>query len=744
MRILATILVVLFSFSASANDDKSILGFSAEEASEQFALEARFDELYSTENVAEWMEFMSARPHHAGSPYGKEVAEFIAAKFTEFGYDTEIETYYVLMPTPKLRLLEVVSPEPYTARLQEPQYDIDPVSKQVDEQLPTYNAFSPDGDVTAEVVYVNRGLPADYEELERRGISVEGKIVLARYYGSWRGIKPKVAEEHGAIGTLIFTDPIDDGYVRGAEYPSGEFKSEHMVQRGSVLDLPLRVGDPLTPGYGATKNAKRIKREDADNLIGIPTLPISWGDALPILRQLGGDVVPDEWKGGLPITYRTGPGPVVVHLKLEFNWDLTPVYNIIARMEGATTPDQWVMRGNHHDAWVNGAVDPVSGMASLMEEARVVAELAKEGHPPARTILYAGWDAEEPALLASTEWVEDHRKELDEHLVAYINTDATLRGFLFAGGSHSLEAMFSEITFEVIDPETGVTVAERYRAWRIMNGDAKQKEAALNDPTTPLYAMGSGSDYTAFFHHLGIASFNLGFGGEDEYATYHSIYDSFYYYTTMIDPGFDYVTALGKTTGRTTLRLANAEILPFEFTRFAKTLNGYGDEVIALANSLREEAKDHNRLVKENIFQLTTDPRKPVAEPRTKPEVPHFNFAPMQNALKKLEKSAKKFAKALNSNDGLSARDTEKLNRLLYTAERLLVRKEGLPKRPWYRNHIYAPGFYTGYGVKTFPGVREALEQSEYQEVDKQILILAGVINDYASQIDEAAKIVNK
>ncbi len=744
MRILVAVLTFLFTFSANADDAGSILGFTDQEAGDELALEARFDELYSKGNVKAWMEFMSARPHHLGSPYGKEVAEFIAGKFTEWGYDTEIETYYVLFPTPKVRELEVVSPTPYTARLQEPQFDADPVSGQTAEQLPTYNAYSADGDVTAEVVYVNRGLPEDYEELDRRGISVEGKIVLARYYGSWRGIKPKVAAEHGAIGTLIFTDPSDDGYTTDTPYPEGDAKSEHMVQRGSIMDMPLYPGDPLTPGVGATKNAKRMKREDSRTIMKIPTLPISWGDAKPILEQLGGDVVPDEWKGGLPVTYRTGPGPVVVHLTVAFNWDTVEAYDVIARMKGAEEPDQWVMRGNHHDAWVNGAVDPISGQAAMMEEGRVIAELAKEGFPPKRTIVFAAWDGEEPGLLGSTEWVEENARELKKHLVAYINTDVSMRGFLFPEGSHSLEAMFSQIATQVNDPETGVTVAERYRAWRAENGTDEAKKAALEDPTTPLDSLGSGSDYTVYIDHLGIPSMNIGYYGESAYAEYHSIYDSFTYWMQQVDPGFDYEKTLGQTTGRTTLRLANADILPFEYTRLAKAYAGFAKEVMDMADNKRGEAEAFNTRVEEGVFKLVQDPRHPRAEAKKKPVVPHFNFAPLQNALDTLDGAAKRYDAAFKGHGDLSDTERVKLNTLLYSADQLLTREEGLPKRPWFKNFIYAPGFYTGYGVKTFPGVREAIEQAEYDQVDEQIGKLGEVITAYAERINEASEILEK
>ena len=409
----------VFSVASTAQEEPtSVLGFDAADAANQLALEARFDALLNRDNFDQWMKHLSARPHHTGSVWGKQNAEFMAELFTEWGYEVEIETYWVLYPTPKLRLLEMIEPQAFTARLEEPTLAEDSTSGQKDEQLPTFNAFSADGDVTAEVVFVNQGIPADYDDLERMGIDVEGKIVLAKYGGSWRGIKPKVAVEHGAIAVILYSDPEDDGYYQGDDYPEGAWRRLDGAQRGSVLDMPKRPGDPLTPYIGATKDAERLAIVDAETIMTIPVLPISYMDALPILDSLDGPVAPERWRGALPITYHVGPGPAKVHLKLEFNWDLAPAYNVIARMEGSEFPDQWVIRGNHHDAWVNGAGDPISGMVTLLEEARILSELAKDGYRPKRTIIFAAWDAEEPALLGSTEWVEHHAEELTEHAVA--------------------------------------------------------------------------------------------------------------------------------------------------------------------------------------------------------------------------------------------------------------------------------------------------------------------------------------
>src|SRR5437588_3733027 len=376
------LLCTLTPAHAAPPDDKTLTGFDRESAERERALEARFDSLLKKEELREWMKRLSARPHHVGSAYDRDNAEFLLGLFRSWGYDAQIESFDVLFPTPKTRLLELTAPEHYTARLAEPPLKEDSTSGQTAEQLPVYNAYSVDGDVTAQLVYVNYGVPRDYEALSERGIDVKGKIVIARYGGSWRGIKPKVAAEHGAIGCLIYSDPRDDGYFQGDVYPKGAWRSEYGAQRGSVADMPLYPGDPLTPGIGATKDAKRLPIKNAPTLTKIPVMPISYADALPLLRRLAGPMSPPEWRGALPIPYHLGPGPATVHLKLEFNWNMVPAYDVIAKIRGSERPDEWIIRGNHYDAWVNGASDPISGLVAEMEEARGLGELLKTGWKP--------------------------------------------------------------------------------------------------------------------------------------------------------------------------------------------------------------------------------------------------------------------------------------------------------------------------------------------------------------------------
>ena len=733
----ALALIAAISSFSSSFAQAPMLGFPSAAATSQRALEARFDAALRAENLRDWNKRLSARPHHLGSAYNKENADFIAAQFRSWGYDTKLEEFHVLFPTPKTRIVQMTAPERFTLKLNEPPVEGDTTSKQQSEQLPSYNAYSIDGDVTGPLVYVNYGVPADYEELERRGISVKGRIVIARYGGSWRGIKPKVAAENGAIGCIIYSDPRNDGYYQGDTYPKGAWRGELGVQRGSVMDMPLFPGDPLTKGTGATKGARRIPIAGAPTLTKIPVLPISYADALPLLRNLDGDVVPESWRGALPITYHFGGRTPTVRLKLEFNWDIKPIHNVIATLRGSERPDQWIIRGNHRDAWVNGAEDPISGLVAMMEEARAISELSKTGGRPKRTIVYAAWDAEEQGLIGSTEWAELHADELRSKAAVYINTDSNGRGFLGMGGSHTLEKFINEVGREVEDPQTKLTVWERARANQIVNGSASARKEAQERADLRIYPLGSGSDYTPFLQHLGIASLNIGFGGEDGGGSYHSIYDSFDHYSRFGDPGFVYGIALAKVCGRATLRLANAEVLPFEFTSFAETVNQYASEVTRLLETMREDTKFTNGTISSGQWLAVQDPKDKLAAPKLKDAVPHLNFAPLQNALVKLQLSATRFQKASKERP-VSREKQAELDRLLYSTERSLTRQAGLPRRDWFRHHIYAPGFYTGYGVKTLPGIREAIEQRDWKEAEQQIVIAALVIEQFAAVIDDA------
>jgi len=724
--------------------------------------EEKFRAVPGPANLRAYMQRLSARPHHVGSPYDKDNAEWILSKFKEWGLDAHIEEFEVLFPTPKVRAVELVAPTHFTAKLEEPTVQGDPTSNQHDEQLPTYNAYSVDGEVTAPLVYVNYGIPDDYEQLERLGISVKGAIVMARYGASWRGIKPKVAAEHGAVGCLIFSDPRDDGYSQGETFPEGAWRPPDGVQRGSLMDMPLYTGDPLTPGLGATKEAKRLDLKDVKVFAKIPTLPISYADARPLLAALGGPIAPESWRGGVGITYRLGPGPAKVHLKAIFNWDIKPIYDVIARIPGSDFPDEWIIRGNHHDAWVNGAEDPVSGQVALLEEARGLAELLRQGWKPRRTIIYCAWDGEEEGLLGSTEWAEEHADELGSKAVVYINSDSNGRGYLELAGSHTLEKFVNEVARDIRDPEKKISVWRRLQLKRI----ADAREAAPSDlstviathpsaaqdkleelrtrPDLRIDALGSGSDYTPFIQHLGIASLSLGYSGEDGGGIYHSIYDDFYWYTHFSDTDFVYGRALSQTIGTAVVRLADSDVLPYDFTALAEAVRKYVDELRQLLKDKQDQIRERNRETEEGVFTATADPKKTSVPPPIEPVPPYLNFSPLDNALVKIASSAQRYQRALEhataaGHPAIALDSLRALNRELIESERKLTRPEGLPGRPWYRHEIYAPGLYTGYGVKTLPAVREAIELKHWEEADKEIGVVAQVIEDEASLINSAS-----
>lgn len=730
-------------------------GFTAPSAAVQRDWETKFRALPDRQLIRSYMERLSARPHHVGSPWGKANAEWMRDQFRSWGWEAELAEYHVLFPTPKERVLELVAPSRYVAKLEEPIIPTDPTTRQKSEQLPSYNSYSADGDVTGPLVYVNYGIPADYEELEKRGISVRGAIVIARYGGSWRGIKPKVAAEHGAIGCIIYSDPRDDGYYQGDTYPVGPWRPKDGVQRGSVLDMPVAPGDPLTIGTGATRDAARIDRANAPTIMKIPVLPISYGDAQPFLAALGGPVAPEAWRGALPITYKLGPGPARVHLKVSFNWTLTPAYNVIARLRGAEFPDQWIVRGNHHDAWVNGTEDPIAGMAPELEEARALGELLKQGWRPRRTIVYAGWDAEEPALLGSTEWAEHNGDELQRKAAVYINTDGNGRGYLGVGGSHSLERFANEVARAIEDPESEVSVWKRAQARIVRDGPAAARREARERADLRISALGSGSDYTPFLQHLGIASLNVGYGGSDGGGIYHSVYDDFAWFTRFSDTSFVYGRALAQTVGTMVMRLANADVLPYEFANLAETVRGYVTEVKGVRDAIAQRIAEKNRQIDDGVFVVTQDPKQQEALPTKEPLAPAINFAPLDNAVDSLARAAARYEEALSTALGTGgavggagngatqpAAQFKAVNDHLIQAERMLTSRDGLPKRPWFRHLMYAPGLYTGYGVKTLPGPREAVELKAWGDAEREIGRAAAALNATAAHVARAAEML--
>jgi len=715
----------------------------------QSQLESEFDKTLNPENLDTWMKHMSSKPHHVGSPWSKQNAEYAANKFKEWGFESKVETFEVLVPFPKIRKLSMVAPEKLELKLFEPAVEGDRSSEMTKDVLPGYNAFSADGNVTGELVFVNYGLNEDYEELKRMGIDVKGKIVIAKYGRSFRGIKPKIAHEQGAIGCIMYSDPKDDGYVVGDVYPVGPYRNEFGIQRGSVLDMPARPGDALTPGYAATKDAERLSINEASTIMKIPVMPISYADALPLLKAIKGPVVPDSWKGGLPITYHIGPGPAKVNLHLEFDWSLRTAYNPVGRMKGSVYPDEWIMRGNHHDGWGHGASDPISGMVSLMEEARAIGELTKTGWRPKRTLIYAGWDAEEPGLLGSTEWVEYNLNDIREKMVVYINTDGTGVGYLSMGGSHSLEKFVNEVIRDVDDPVHDVSLDNRLRSrMRVREHNSgtfgEGRESERQD--LRMYAMGAGSDYTAFLHHAGVPALNMAFGGESGGGAYHSLYDTYEHYKRFSDGKFIYGTTLSKVNGRLVLRLSEADILPFRFVNMVDNIGKFIEQNKKLSEDIRKSTKSLNDLLDNNDFAISSNPKKTYLPPKRLRQVPEFDFKPLDAALARLSTSAWKYEEALLKfqKGSLSTERKSEINALLRSVDQAFIYSKGLPRRDWFKNMMYAPGYYTGYGVKTLPGIREGLEERKWNEVRVYIKEVSKALDRASENINSASRILSE
>ena len=742
---IAVLMFALMQLGSAANPPEAMDGYSPAHAATEREWETKFRNIPDPNVLRDAMQRLSAHPHHVGSSYDKDNADWLLGKFKEFGFDAHIETFDVLFPTPKERHVELLEPTHFVAKLQEPPLSVDPTSQQTSEQLPTYNAYSIDGDVTAPLVYVNYGVREDYEQLDRLGVSVKGAIVIARYGAAWRGIKPKVAAEHGAIGCIIYSDPKDDGYSEGRYFPEGPYRPEEGVQRGSVMDTEY-PGDPLTPGIGATKDAKRLSLKEAKTITTIPVLPISYADAQPLLAAIGGQVAPDTWRGALPLTYHVGPGPAKLHLVVKSNWDLKTIYDVIAKIPGSDNPDEWVIRGNHHDAWVNGADDPVSGLVTELEEARAFSELMKQGWHPKRTIIYCAWDGEEPGLLGSTEWVEEHTAELRQHAVMYLNSDSSLRGYLNVSGSHTLEHAVNQVEREIQDPEKNISVWKRAYLRRLGRAGSLQDREELRDRADlRIGALGDGSDYAPFLDHAGVPALNMGFGGEAGGGVYHSIYDDFYWYTHFGDPKFVYERALSQMAGTTVMRFADADLLPFDPSGSADTIKHYVTELKTELKKKQDEVRERNRQLEEGVFTATADPEKQYVPPPREPVPPFLNFAPLENGSEAYARAADRYKKAvakLNDNNGATWQSPaiRDINAKLLLLERTFTTTDGLKERPWFKHQIYAPGAYTGYGVKTIPAVREAMEENKWTDADAGSVTVGDILMKEASLVDSIAQ----
>lgn len=714
MKLRSVVLVLAWTLRAQAPAIAPIRGFPPDQWKAQHEREEQAKAIPQAERLKIYMERIAAKPHHAGSPGSKAVADYLSAQLTEWGFDTRIETFQALIPYPTTRALEMTAPVRFKAKLAEPAIPEDPSTPQ-ENQLPTFNAYGSSGDVTGPLVYVNYGQPEDFEFLKKQGIDLKGKIVIARYGRSWRGLKPKLAQDNGAVGCLIYSDPREDGFFQNDVYPKGPMRPADGVQRGSVMDMALYPGDPLSPGWASEAGSKRLNRDEAKTILKIPVLPISWADALPLLQQLSGPVVPEAWRGALPITYHAGPGPATVHLQIDFDWSTRPLYDVIATIPGSTAKEQSIIYGNHHDAWVNGASDPASGASVLLETARTLSVLRKQGWQPKRTIMLALWDGEEYGLLGSTEWVEKHMEELDRSGAVYINSDSTGRGPLVSGGSDSLETFVNEVLRDVTDPATSKSLLEAARARRPAAVPAPAGAAPAAEPRDRAFhleSLGSGSDYVAFLDHAGVASLNLGFGASD--GVYHSIYDTPAWYQQFSDGDRTYGKALTQVMATVILRLADASVLPFDYGSLSGSTARWIEEI-----------------------------RKQLPKGATK-----VDLRPVSAQLTRLSLASKAYEEELaiwTKRAGTSAPDKlAKVDESMRRTERALLTAEGLPRREWYRNQIYAPGLLTGYSSKTLPGVREAVESQQWDEANQQARKLAETLRAAAMQVEETTRLLKQ
>ena len=668
----------IITFPLFAQTSSNLRGFTLPNSIAQKKYEKAFKQLTSPEICRQELRRLTEEPHLAGTENSYKIAQYLYNKYQEYGLEVQIYEYEVYLPYPIEVRVEMTAPTHYLAVGKEESWEWDKDSYETN-IVAGYNAYSPDGDVTTDLIYVNRGLPDDYRQLAEMGISVEGKIAIARYGGSYRGVKAKVAGEQGAIGLIVYSDPIDDGYMKGDVYPRGPWRSADAIQRGTVKYIFQHAGDPLTPGWASTKDAHRIPIAEATDLPQIPVAPLAYRDAAPLLKALAGPNVPEAWQGGLPFAYHIGPGPAKVHLKVRSEHKNRPIYNVIAKLRGVENPDQWVILGNHHDAWIYGAADPSSGTASLLEVARCLGQLAKEGYHPKRTIVFASWDAEEFGILGSAEWAEELKTELQQKAIAYLNVDIATTGQKFyASAVPSLKPLMREVTQAVIDPQTHQTI---YETWR---QDQENQVPRVGN-------LGSGSDHSPFIGHLGIPSISMGFYGP--YGVYHAMQDNFYWMEHFGDPTFQYHVAMTQIWGILALRLAGADILPFDYA-------AYADELLSHLKALQNENK-HSTITKNRPERLRT-------------------------LLREWERIAVNFHRnlAIRLESG-ELTETAKINGKLQGLEQILLSESGLPLRPWFRHLAYAPGLHSGYAAVVFPGIQDALETNDEAEASNQVDRLA-------------------
>ncbi|MGH9712513.1 MAG: M28 family metallopeptidase [Candidatus Acidiferrales bacterium] len=719
-RVIAAILFAgscMFSVAipGGAGGSGAIRGFLPARVEAERALEQELRSIPDAARAESNLRHITAEPHMAGTEASHRVAEWLRDQYRSFGFDAEIVSYSAWLPQPREVKLELTAPETKQLATPEQPYEMD--KDTFDKRaVAAFNAFSPSADVTAPVVYVNYGLQEDYRELETCGVSVEGRIVMARYGRSYRGIKAKLAQEHKAVALIIYSDPQDDGYAAGDPFPRGPWRPMSGIQRGSILYTELYPGDPLTPGVAATPDAKRLAPADAANMPQIPTMPINAQDAGVILQHLGGPHVPKRWQGGLPFTYHLGPGEAVAHIKLVMDYQQRPLYDVIARLRGADD-SQWVVMGNHHDAWVFGAADPGSGTAVMLETARALGDLVRTGWKPRRTIVMCEWDGEEPGLVGSTEWVEANRAELQAKAVAYINTDVGVIGPNFNGSATpSLKELIRDATREVRDPRGKRSV---YEVWRERAGHPKDEASgtarseAESEPAseTPLSALGAGSDFCPFLDHAGIPAMDVGFGGD--YGVYHALYDDFYWMKHFGDPTFEYHAALARIIGTIALRLDEADVLPYDYSAYASEIARAARELAGRASQSGVDAASA-KVVSEASEELTA------------------SAARAMGALQTLGASP------------VSAAKEAELNHALASFEQSLLSPQGLTGRPWYKHTMYAPGSYAGYAAEIMPGPNEALDRKDPAAFHHEAEALAAAVRRAAASLDNIARIAGQ
>lgn len=715
-RTIALVLSCLVITSLSAQDNaKPPVGFSKASADALAKYERIMFDTPTPANARKWLEALTEEPHVAGTPAEKKVADYVRDRLVEFGLPVDVVKYDVFLNHPKSVSLTMTSPTRQELALRE---DVLPQDKVTGSpgQFPAFHGYGASGVASGQVIYVNYGAPGDHERLKAMGLTVEGKIALVRYGGAFRGLKVKEAQERGAIGVLIYSDPADDGYMRGDVYPDGPMRPASAIQRGSVQYLSIQPGDPSTPGgIPSIDGAKRITRDQMTNVPKIPSLPISYREAEKLLRHLTGQRVPNEWQGGLPFAYHVGPGGTAVEMKVEMDEGLKPIYNVMVTIPGTT--DQVLVVGNHRDAWTPGAIDPNSGTAAMLEVSRSLGVALKAGWKPKRTIILGSWDAEEYGLVGSTEWAEANAAMLSQKAVAYLNIDSAVLGPDFnASGVASMRDVMREVARAVPDPKKGGSVGALWES-RAKSAWAQRTPVAVGGPDREfdqqLDRLGSGSDYTAFLDFLGVPSTDMGFGGPS--GVYHSVYDNFRWMSLYGDPDFVYHQAAARLMGLLTMRIASADVAPLRFSNYSRAL-------------------------REDLDEIRTDVTRRARTSTGTPFLP--DFGPIVTALAELETAGVAADTAADrviasGNAAAAARMSETLSQV----ERAFLNPQGLPGRPWFKHQLIGPGLTTGYAPWPYPALREAVEKKDLAMFGAELKRVVAAIQGGTAKLKQAAAI---